>query len=85
MTEHDTDDLTTYRVVVNHERQYSIWPTYKELPLGWSEEGPIGPKGECLAYIERVWTDMRPLSLRTAMARTAGEGGNGDRGPGTAT
>jgi MbtH protein len=69
---------TIYRVVVNHEEQYSIWPTYKELPLGWSEGGPVGPKAECLAYIEEVWTDMRPLSLRQAMARAGdGEGASG--------
>jgi MbtH protein len=69
MTENDTDQQTTFRVVVNHEGQYSIWPSYKELPLGWSEGGPTGPKATCLAYIERVWTDMRPLTLRNAMAR----------------
>jgi MbtH protein len=69
MTDHDTEDQTTYRVVVNHEAQYSIWPTYRELPLGWSESGPTGTKAECLAYVEAVWTDMRPRSLREAMAR----------------
>jgi len=70
MTENDTDQQTIFRVVVNHEDQYSIWPSYKELPLGWSEGGPTGPKATCLAYIERVWTDMRPLTLRNAMARS---------------
>jgi MbtH protein len=63
----DNDNETTYTVVVNHEEQYSIWPAYKDLPLGWSAGGPTGPKSECLAYIEEVWTDMRPLSLRRAM------------------
>jgi MbtH protein len=52
------------KVVVNHEEQYSIWPADRELPLGWREAGTQGTKAECLAYIEEVWTDMRPLSLR---------------------
>ena len=61
------DDTTEYVVVVNHEEQYSIWPAYKEIPLGWSDAGKRGTKAECLAYIDEVWTDMRPLSLRKAM------------------
>jgi MbtH protein len=58
------DDLTTYKVVVNHEEQYSIWPAERENPLGWSDAGKSGTKAECLAFIKEVWTDMRPLSLR---------------------
>jgi MbtH protein len=53
-----------YTVVVNHEEQYSIWPSYKELPAGWRSAGKEGTKEECLAYISTVWIDMRPLSLR---------------------
>lgn len=53
--------------MVNEEAQYSIWPTFKEVPDGWYEVGQTGPKEECLDYIEEVWTDMRPLSLRRAM------------------
>lgn len=57
--------------VVNHEEQYSIWPEGKALPGGWSEAfGPAG-KEACLDYIEKNWTDMRPLSLRQHMAATA--------------
>jgi MbtH protein len=63
----DVEDNTTYLVVVNHEEQYSIWPDYKDMPNGWKAVGKSGPKQECLAYIEEVWTDMRPLSLRKAM------------------
>lgn len=63
----DEEDDTTYEVVVNHEEQYSIWPAYKSIPAGWRAVGNSGPKAECLAYIEEVWTDMRPLSLRRAM------------------
>ena len=63
----DTDDKTVYKVVVNHEEQYSIWPVEKENPLGWRDVGKSGTKAECLAYIKDIWTDMRPLSLRKKM------------------
>ncbi|MEU3624590.1 MbtH family protein [Amycolatopsis coloradensis] len=63
----DDEDDTRYTVVVNHEEQYSIWPTYREVPAGWREVGVAGTKSECLAHVETVWTDMRPLSLRRAM------------------
>jgi len=67
----DKEDTTIYKVVVNHEEQYSIWPDYKELPLGWKGVGMAGSKAECLAYIKEAWTDMRPLSLRKKMAEMA--------------
>lgn len=63
----DQEDTTVYKVVVNHEEQYSIWPDDREEPLGWKAVGKVGLKEECLAYIEEVWTDMRPLSLRKQM------------------
>jgi 4'-phosphopantetheinyl transferase len=50
--------------VVNDEEQYSIWPVDRELPLGWSAVGKTGSGGDCLDYIEEVWTDMRPKSVR---------------------
>lgn len=67
----DKEDTTIYRVVVNHEEQYSIWPDYKEIPLGWKDVSVIGPKAQCLAFIKEVWTDMRPLSLRKKMEEMA--------------
>ncbi|MCW2917367.1 MAG: MbtH protein [Actinomycetia bacterium] len=63
----DEDGTTIYNVVVNHEEQYSLWPADRENPLGWTSVGQKGNKQECLAYIEEVWTDMRPLSLRKKM------------------
>lgn len=57
-----------YAVVTNPEEQYSIWPLGRELPAGWQEAGKRGTKEECLAHIDDVWTDMRPLSLRCVMA-----------------
>jgi MbtH protein len=55
-----------YLPVVNHEQQYSIWPADMELPAGWRIAGEAGPEQDCLAHIEELWTDMRPLSLRSA-------------------
>lgn len=63
----EQEDQTQYRVVVNNEEQYSIWPTNRENPLGWRDAGKSGTKPECLSYIQEVWTDMRPLSLRKKM------------------
>ena len=63
----EEDDTTIYKVVVNHEEQYSIWPAHRENALGWTDAGKTGPKDECLEYIKEVWTDMRPLSLRKRM------------------
>jgi len=56
-----------FRVVVNHEEQYSLWPSDREIHAGWRDAGKVGTRDECLAHIEQVWTDMRPLSLRRAM------------------
>src|ERR1043165_5066387 len=67
----EDEDKTIYKVVVNHEEQYSIWPEYRDNPLGWNDAGKVGPKAECLAYIKEVWTDMRPLSLRKKMEEMA--------------
>ncbi len=67
MNVNDQEDTTVYKVVVNHEQQYSIYPADRTNPLGWSDAGKTGPKAECLAYIGEVWTDMRPLSLRQQM------------------
>jgi MbtH protein len=67
MSVNEDEDKTIYKVVVNHEEQYSIWPSDRDNPLGWNDVGKVGPKSECLAYIKEVWTDMRPLSLRKKM------------------
>lgn len=66
MQERD-QDKTLYKVVINHEEQYSIWPEDRDVPPGWNEVGKSGTRSECLEYIREVWTDMRPLSLRKAM------------------
>ena len=68
----EEEDKTIYKVVVNHEEQYSIWPADRENPLGWRDVGRQGLKQECLGYIKEVWTDMRPLSVRKHMDAARG-------------
>jgi len=63
----EREDTTIYKVVVNGEEQYSIWPADRDTPPGWSDAGKQGSKAECLDYIREVWTDMRPLSLRRSL------------------
>lgn len=78
MNRDEQEDITLYKVVINHEEQYSIWPLDRENPLGWKDAGKEGAKQECLDYIKEVWTDMRPLSLRKKMEedeRRRAEGG----------
>jgi MbtH protein len=80
MNRDEQEDTTIYKVVVNDEEQYSIWPADRENALGWRDAGKTGPKAECLDYIKEVWTDMRPLSLRKKMEedeRRRAEGGGG--------
>jgi MbtH protein len=58
------DPRTEFKVVLNGEEQYSIWPAERANPAGWRDEGRRGTRAECLAHIEEVWTDMRPRSVR---------------------
>jgi MbtH protein len=55
---------SSWVTVKNDEDQYSIWPSDKEIPAGWTAVGPPAAKDDCLRYISEVWTDMRPRSLR---------------------
>ena len=71
MNPDNEEDKTIYKVVLNHEEQYSIWPAERENALGWRDAGKSGTKSECLEYIKEVWTDMRPLSLRKQMEESA--------------
>jgi MbtH protein len=71
--EPESDPFERYHVVVNHEEQYSIWPTEKDVPAGWKTVGAPATKAECLATIETLWTDMRPLSLRQQLAAQQSE------------
>ena len=70
MSSGNDEDTMVYKVVFNHEEQYSIWPAHRDNPLGWFDAGKSGAKAECLAYVKEVWIDMRPLSLRKKMEET---------------
>jgi MbtH protein len=74
MADERTDDRG-YRVVLNDEEQYSIWWADRDLPAGWHPDGTEGTREACLAHIGEVWTDMRPLSLRRSMERSAAAAG----------
>lgn len=63
----DTAAEPEWLVVLNHEEQYSIWPADRDLPAGWRAEGQRGSRDACLDHIEKVWTDMRPKSVREAL------------------
>ena len=63
MTGIDSED-TVFHVVRNDEEQYSIWPSDRELPLGWHTGGFSGSKSACLEHIDEVWTDISPKSVR---------------------
>ncbi|HEY1348563.1 MAG TPA: MbtH family protein [Ktedonobacteraceae bacterium] len=67
MNQESAEDTRGYKVVVNHEEQYSIWFAERANPAGWRDAGKSGTRTQCLAYIKEVWTDMRPLSLRQSM------------------
>jgi MbtH protein len=67
-----TKDASRYRVVVNDEEQYSVWPEHKHLPAGWRDAGFTGGREDCLAHIAAVWSDMRPRSVREFQAAPPG-------------
>jgi len=68
VSSNEPEDTQIYKVVINNEEQYSIWPQDRENAAGWNDVGKVGTKKECLAYIREVWTDMRPASLRKKLA-----------------
>lgn len=69
--ERDEEERAAYKVVVNDREQYSVRPEHDGNPAGWKDAGKAGPKSECLAYVEEVWTDMKPLGLRKKMEESA--------------
>jgi MbtH protein len=67
MASDEKDDTTPYVVLMNIEEQYSLMPKSIAVPNGWKVVKE-GTRAECGAYVNEVWTDMRPLSLRKHMA-----------------
>lgn len=66
----ETNNDEIFKILINDEEQYSLWPAWKEAPKGWKPVGPTGSKQECLEYVKSVWKDMRPKSLREEMEKT---------------
>ncbi|MBO2457335.1 MULTISPECIES: MbtH family protein [Actinomadura] len=67
MTNPFEDADGTYVVLVNDEGQHSLWPSFAEVPAGWTVAKAEDTRQACLEYIEENWTDMRPKSLVEAM------------------
>ena len=65
------DTGESYFIVRNDEDQYSIWLADTEAPEGWERVGEPAPRSACLDRIGRLWTDMRPASLRKVMEHGA--------------
>jgi MbtH protein len=63
-----TIDGDSFKVLINVEGQYSLWPAKKAAPEGWQETEFTGSKSECTTYVDEHWLDMRPLSLQKAMS-----------------
>ena len=76
MSDAERDDRELYKVVVNDEEQYSIWPVGRSNPAGWMDAGATGPREACLDFIECTWTDMRPRTLRRRMEGSAATAGH---------
>ena len=57
----------SYKVVVNQEGQFSILPIGIENIPGWKDVDKNGSKEECLAYIKRIWIDMKPISVQKSI------------------
>jgi MbtH protein len=68
MNTNEQSDTAVYIVLINDEEQYSLWRKDIDIPAGWRAVGPQGTQEECSSYVDSVWTDMRPLSLRRKMA-----------------
>lgn len=66
------EEAAHFIVLINEEEQYSLWPAGKSIPGGWKSTGKEGPKADCLKYVDEVWIDMRPMSLRLRMSGNSG-------------
>ena len=67
------DENGIYHVLINDEGQHSLWPSFIEVPDGWTIIHQSDSRAACLDFINRNWTDMRPNSLIERMKKL-GEG-----------
>jgi MbtH protein len=73
MTNPFDDENGRFLVLVNDENQHSLWPSFAEVPAGWTVVKTEASRQECLDYVEASWTDMRPQSLIDAMSAAEAE------------
>ncbi|BCY08462.1 MbtH family protein [Actinoplanes sp. L3-i22] len=66
------DEDGRYLVLVNDERQHSLWPAFADVPAGWTVAFGEDSRAACFDYVEKNWTDMRPASLVAQMDAAAG-------------
>jgi MbtH protein len=64
MTNPFEDPQGRFFVLVNSEQQHSLWPTFAEVPAGWTKVFGEDDREACLRYVEENWTDLRPASIR---------------------
>ncbi|MBB5801696.1 MbtH protein [Saccharothrix ecbatanensis] len=64
MTNPFEDPEGRFHVLVNDEGQHSLWPSFADVPAGWTAKFGPDTRDACVAYVEKHWTDLRPLSLR---------------------
>lgn len=67
MTNPFEDPEGSYYVLVNEEGQHSLWPSFVDVPEGWTIAHGTDSRDACLEYVEQHWTDMRPKSLAREM------------------
>ena len=67
MTNPFEDPEGSYHVLVNEENQHSLWPVFVDVPQGWRVVFGAAGRAECLDYVEKNWTDLRPRSLAEQM------------------
>jgi MbtH protein len=61
----------TYLVLVNDEGQHSLWPSFVDVPAGWTVALGESTRTACLDYVNANWTDLRPASLIRSMGDDA--------------
>jgi MbtH protein len=61
-----------FTVLVNEEEQHSLWPSFAEIPAGWTVACPDSSRDEALSYVSQHWTDMRPASLVREISDVSG-------------
>lgn len=58
----------TFHVLMNAEGQYSLWPSFIQVPQGWEIIINTQSREACVSYINTNWTDLRPRSLEQPAA-----------------